>query len=290
VLTPATTVVTLEIVTLELPVFVNFTVAESLLPSVTLPKLSLVALAEMVALPAIPVPLAGTATLEKLPVIVAEPVTAPADFGAKTRVRFAVVPMPRDSGSFSPLTENPMPAAVTVEMVSAAVPAFFSWIVCEFVVPTGTLPKLALAGTAETFADVPPDEAAPDPFIHNTTSLFAALLKNVIAPESAPATVGANFTVKVSDWPTAIVTGSLNPAMVNDGDEIYLSLLKTMGALPVFFIVTAIETEVPTLTWPNCTVFGARTSRPCVAARAGCAWKARNANKSIAPAIKWNDA
>jgi hypothetical protein len=115
-----------EIVTLAFPVFFKFTVAVALLPTVTLPKFSLVELADRVVVSLTPVPLMGTETLEKLPVTVAAPETVPADFGENWIVRVAAVPALRATGSVSPPTLNPLPDAVAAEMVSGVLPAFFN--------------------------------------------------------------------------------------------------------------------------------------------------------------------
>jgi hypothetical protein len=50
---------TVGLLTLDLPVFVRFTLAVALLPAVTLPTFSLVAGTEIVAVPLTPVPLMG---------------------------------------------------------------------------------------------------------------------------------------------------------------------------------------------------------------------------------------
>ena len=124
------------------------------------------------------------------------------------------------------------------------------------VAPTATLPKLALVGTAET------DGCAPEPVIQSPNRLCAALLEKMTIPYCAPTTVGANLITKVKLWPTDNVTGSLNPLMVIDAEALNFSLLKMMGALPAFFMVTDMEVLVSTLTLPNWTAFGVTRSCP----------------------------
>jgi hypothetical protein len=115
-----------KIVTLEFPVSVKVTVAEELLPTVTFPKFSVVALAEITREPDTPVPVTGIVIVGKLPTTEAVPLTAPDALGEKTILNVAVLPAASDSGSAIPETEKPVPAAVAAEIVKADVPAFLS--------------------------------------------------------------------------------------------------------------------------------------------------------------------
>ena len=73
---------------------------------------------------------------------------------------------------------------------------FLSVIGCELLLPTVTVPKLMLVGLAAIWGSVP----VPLRGIDN--GLFVALLVMVtLAPLTAPAVVGANFTVRVADCP-----------------------------------------------------------------------------------------
>ena len=128
--------------------------------------------------------------------------------------------------------------------------------------PTATLPKLALVGTAET------DGCAPEPLITSENPICAASLRKRTYPDCAPTAVGANLMTNVRLCPTDNVTGSLNPLMVIEAEALNFSLLMTTGALPTFFMVTGMEVLVPTLTFPNWTVFG--VSRSCPPAAQAC--------------------
>jgi len=137
--------------TLELPVLVRVTLCVMLLPTDTLPKLRLVGLAESCSVAATPLPLRGIAVGEPGALLTSEtlPVTLPAPAGAKATLKFVLCPGVKVKGSVSPLVAKPLPETVACETDRFAVPAFFSVIVCVFLVPTTTFPKLTLAGTTE---------------------------------------------------------------------------------------------------------------------------------------------
>src|SRR3989442_312896 len=69
--------------------------------------------------------------------------------GATATLKFVLCPGVNVKGSVSPLVAKPLPETVACETDRFAVPAFFSVIVCVFLVPTTTFPKLTLAGTTE---------------------------------------------------------------------------------------------------------------------------------------------
>ena len=89
---PAPLTFTAEIDTLALPVLVNETLSELLLPSFTLPKLRLVPLRLRVRVAATPVPLSAIESVGfcALLVIVTEPETDPAAVGAKLTLNVVV--------------------------------------------------------------------------------------------------------------------------------------------------------------------------------------------------------
>lgn len=87
--------------------------------------------------------------------------------------------------------------------------------------PTTTLPNERLVVLA--VSDIVVDAPVPDTGI--AVGELAALLTSDTEPDTAPAPVGANATLKVVLPPLAIVAGSaslvmLNPAPVTDADEI----------------------------------------------------------------------
>ena len=70
-----------------------------------------------------------------------------------------------------PCSRNPFPLTVALEIVTLTVPVFISCMVCEFVVPISTLPKLTLAGLNTSFPGVwPAAGKAVNPPSSNATS------------------------------------------------------------------------------------------------------------------------
>jgi len=79
------------------------------------------------------------------------PVTAPAAAGSNATVKVAVCEGSRTSPEDTPLVVNPAPPLVdTPEIVTLEFPLLVSVTVNELVVPLFTLPKLKLAGLAES--------------------------------------------------------------------------------------------------------------------------------------------
>jgi len=135
-------------VTAELPVEVRVTVCVEGVPTVTLPKLKLVALKVSTGLVALaPVPLRLTVIVEPVEELLAmerEPVSVPATLGSKVTWTLAVWPGDRVSGRAGPATSNPVPATVRALTVTDADPVdckVMDWVEAEFRV---TLPKLRL--------------------------------------------------------------------------------------------------------------------------------------------------
>jgi hypothetical protein len=139
-----------ETFTLALPVLVNVTVWLLLLPTVTFPKLNLVGLVESCIVAGTPVPLSAMLVGELGALLMSEtmPVTPPATAGAKASVKFDLCPGLRVRGRAKPLVVKPLPETAACEIVRLPVPEFAKVMVCVFLVPTTTLPKLALLGVA----------------------------------------------------------------------------------------------------------------------------------------------
>src|SRR5271165_3896351 len=140
--------VTCEIWTLEFPVFVMTTLCEDVPPVLTFPKLRLVVLKESVCVVAMPVPLKARTAGEfgALLRIDTLPDTVPAEAGWYCTLNVVEVPGFSDSGKLSPLVLKPLPATLTWLIVRTAVPVLLACTVCELVEPTGTFPKLIVAG------------------------------------------------------------------------------------------------------------------------------------------------
>ena len=142
---PAPVMVICEMVTFEFPVLVIVTVcAVEDVPVFMLPKLRLVGLMPRVSVAAIPVParltllgdVGALLTIEMLPE------AAPADVGTKNALIVVVFPALTFKGRENPLTENPVPDAVSWLMVKVAVPVLVMIKVWDKLLPTTTLPKL----------------------------------------------------------------------------------------------------------------------------------------------------
>jgi len=153
-----------EIVMLELPVFFRLTERVFALPTGSFPKLRLVGVAVSIRVAVIPLPFIASVRLlfVALLVIVAFAANEPMAVGAKISVQFAVAPAARTKGVVIPLRVKAGLLEDQVEIVTPAVPVFFSCTACDTLDPNGTLPKLTLLGVAES---VPPDATTPVPVI-----------------------------------------------------------------------------------------------------------------------------
>ncbi len=76
------------------------------------------------------------------------PVTLPGTAGAKITLRAVVCPGASTKGTVIPLTLKPVPLKLTADMVRLALPELLRVTLCEPLLPTGTFPKLTLAGLA----------------------------------------------------------------------------------------------------------------------------------------------
>jgi len=76
------------------------------------------------------------------------PVALPPVVGANCAVNEVVWPAVNVFGVTSPLTLNPVPVAVTWEIVKLAAPLFVKVTVCEPELPVATEPKVTVAGLA----------------------------------------------------------------------------------------------------------------------------------------------
>ena len=114
----------------------------------TFPKLRLVGLTESCSVAATPLPLSGMAVGEPGALLTSEtlPDTLPMPAGVKATLNVALLPAAMVSGTVMPVRLKPLPDTVAWEIVTLALPALDSLMVCELLVPVTTLPKLALEG------------------------------------------------------------------------------------------------------------------------------------------------
>lgn len=151
-LNPAPVTATLEIVRFALPAFVSVTPCELLLPTTTLPKSRLLALALNSGVEATAEPLAEITNGELAASLASEtePVTFPAEVGANTTLNVVLWPGAILIGRVRPEVPNPAPTTLALEIVTLAVPEFCSVMVWELLAPIVTPGKLALCGVAES--------------------------------------------------------------------------------------------------------------------------------------------
>ena len=151
--------------------------------------------------------------LVALLVTVTEPGALPAADGANATVSVAVSKGFSVAGALKPVTEYPVPLAVTAETFTAAFPVLVIATCLLVLLPVATVPKLTLAGLA---LNCPMAAADPVP-VSGTLSvgLLGSLLVMVTLPLAVPADVGEKVTVACTDWPALIVTGVAIPVIPN---------------------------------------------------------------------------
>jgi hypothetical protein len=137
-----------EIATLAVPEFVSVTFTDALAPTSRLPKFTLLGFA--VRFPCTPVPLSAIETFGSLAVLVIRmfPATAPTLVGANCAVKVVLWLTASVWGVASPVVLNPVPLALTVRMVTLAVPVFVKVINCCPLLPVTTFPNATLPGFA----------------------------------------------------------------------------------------------------------------------------------------------
>jgi hypothetical protein len=93
--------------------------------------------------------------------------------------------------------------------LKVAEPGFCTVMVCVFVTPVITLPKLTLEGTTEIngCTPVPPSEIVVGELV--------AVLTTLMVPVTLPAAIGAKLTLSERLWPAASVTPLEKPLTLN---------------------------------------------------------------------------
>lgn len=126
---PVPEAVIAEIVRDRLPVLLSVIVCELLLPTRTLPKLTLVGFADRADCTPVPVIAIVVGDDAALLVIDMLPARLPVVAGANFAVNVEFAPAAIEMGSVNPLTEYPVPEAVRAEMVRVALPGLLKVIV-----------------------------------------------------------------------------------------------------------------------------------------------------------------
>lgn len=186
-LNPVPVTLSEEITRFAVPVFSRVIGCVAVVPSATLPKVTLEGVTDIPA--CVPVPLKGIAVGELGASLTTEmlPDTAAVDVGVNVALNVMVLPAARVCAE-KPVTANPVPVTLSDETVKLDVPVFFRVITWVAVVPSATLPKLTLDGVAEIAAAVPvPVNAIV------RVGLDASLVTTRL-PVTAAAEAGANWT------------------------------------------------------------------------------------------------
>jgi len=256
-LKPAPVALKLEIVTLEFPLLVSVAVSELLLPSLTFPKLRLDVLNPRIRVAATPVPLRVIVSGEFGALLTSciDPVTLPAELGPKTALNVVLLPVAMVTGAAIPDVLNPVPVAVTDDIVTLALPPFVSVKLCELLVPVVTLPNAALVGVAANCGCV------PVPFKGIASGEFGALLTIDMLPLAAPLVVGANCALNDVVCPAPSVSGVLNPLMLRPVPDALACEIVTLPD-PEFVNVIDWVPALPTATDPKFTLAGFAPSWP----------------------------
>ena len=155
----------------------------------------------------------------------------------------------------TPLTLNPAPVTVTLEMVIFEFPLFVSVAFKELVPPTFTFPNPTLVG----FAPSSKVGATPIPLRGMAKGELGALLTSEAEPVTLPVEVGANTTLNVLFPPAAIVNGTVKPVMLKPVPETLAREIVT-PAVPLLVNLMVCELLVPVITFPKLAVVGVAAS------------------------------
>jgi hypothetical protein len=117
--------------------------------------------------------------------------------------------------------------------------------VCEFVVPVATVPKLIADGVA-----LIAPEPVPVPTTEYCTAELVALLLKEIEPEKTPVLAGVNLTTKLTEPPPETVKGIVNPLILNPA-TFTVAFDMVTSPREEFLTVTGIVLLDPTATEPT---------------------------------------
>lgn len=202
---------------------------------------------------ATPVPLSEIVAGEFVALLMIDtlPATAPPAVGANSTVNVEDWFGLRISPAVTPLEVNPAPVTFTAEIATLAFPVFVTDKLSELLLPVFRLPKFRLVVLKlSTRVD-----ATPVPLSAIVSGELGELLVITTEPLTAPAAVGAKFTLNFALLPALIVSGALipetlNPAPVNVTCEI------VAAAVPAFESVIVCELLCPVVTFPNAALLG----------------------------------
>jgi hypothetical protein len=179
---------------------------ESVVPTVTLPKLKLDGV--MLNAACTPVPVTGITALAPW---VFETVTFPLTFSLLVGLNFTVIDVACEgvkvTGVVIPETLTSFAFTVTWEIVTLVFPVFVILTLCEPELPVVTFPKATLDGLGVIVSVA----ATPVPVKETVAGDPGALLEMLTVPRSDPAVVGENCAVTVVLCPAATVAGVVSP-------------------------------------------------------------------------------
>jgi len=180
------------------------------------------------------------------------PVAFPATVGVNVTLKLAACPADSVTSGAEPLRVKPLPATLTCEMLTAALPVFVSVTLCVALALRARLPKLSevvLGVSCRTCAE-------PVPLSGMVVGEFGALLTSIRLPEELVPEVGVKLAVKAVDFPGASVSGKARPLRLNPVPG-PASCVMLRFAPPTLVRVTVCELVWPTVTVPKLTLPGA---------------------------------
>ena len=141
---------------------------------------------------------------------VTDPLEVPVAAGLKLTEIVSACPTVRVTGVPAPLTPNPAPPTVMVEISTSEFPVLVMTTLCVTELPVATFPKLRLDELKESVFVA----AAPVPLSGKLAGEFGALLTMETLPDADPAVAGKNWTLNVLDAPGFNDNGRLNPLVL----------------------------------------------------------------------------
>jgi hypothetical protein len=245
-----------EIVSAALPVLLNVTGCEAVVPTATLPKPTLEGLMPNAGCGVVPAPLKAIEIDEFVAVLVTVtlPLAAAAAVGVNVTLNDVDCPPVSVTSPEKPLTVNAvLPLAATCDTEMLDVPVFFNVTVWDGWLPITTFPNAIAEGLA--FSAEP--AVSPLPVKDKTVGDPGALLTKLMLPLALPPVVGANWTRKLVLWFAVSVKGRVSPDILNAAPE-RLAAVIVSGPFPEFMTVAFSVAVPPTETLPKARVPGDR--------------------------------
>jgi hypothetical protein len=187
-----------------------------------------------------------------------DPTTLPVAVGANVTFSAAVCPGTNVVFAPAPLTLNPAPLTITLEIIRFVFPLFVSVAPSEVLLPTTTLPKSRLLVLEVSSAVV----AVALALMEITSGELGALLVSEIDPVTFPAELGVNTTLNVAFLPAAMLIGSVRPDVPKPA-PVTLALEIVTLPVPPFCNVTVCEPLAPVVTAGKLALVGIAESCGC---------------------------